>query len=382
MKNLLVKGLIALLVGLVTWYLYISIEVYEETSSTGFSQQAKSEEFLAAKMFLQSYDVNTALYADYRLLYSSKVEGIAPNDKDTIILSDSQIAFPRSLTDKVLQWVAGGGHLILAINSGGPDEDFRANSLLAELEVGAFWLEEQDGIEYQHSETVVFNSEDQPMRINLESYYRLVLPDNDSVFYSAGDDDGATFAQMEWGEGLISLLTETEVWNNYQIDEFDNVELLLGLTSSSKNVFIFSAKELPHWFTILFDFSPYFVWFGIVLIILAMWRAAVRFGPVLKKEQHSYSPFSEHIKAAGEFYWRTDQKEQLLQDLRNSIVLAFYKKRPQVRGVEQAKLIHSLSEFSGWKESDLQELLFSDSTPNEAQFTRWISALQSLRNTL
>jgi len=379
-SNLLVKGLIALLVGLLTWYLYVSIEVYEETSSTGFSQEANSEEFLAAKIFLQSYDVNTQLYADYRLLYSNKAEGIAPSYEDTIILSDAQVAFPNALTDKVLQWVDGGGHLILAINSSGPEEDFRANSLLSALEVSAYWLDDEDT--FEQTETVVINANEQPVRVNFEKAYRLEFPDNNSIFYSAGDDDGATFAQLDWGKGLVSLVTETEVWNNYQIDEFDNVELLLGLTSNSKNVFIFSSKELPHWFIILLDFSPYFVWFGLLLLILALWRAAVRFGPVLKTDEQSYSPFSQHIEAAGEFYWRTDQKQQLLLDLRNSILLAFYKKRPQVRGAEQAKLLHSLSEFSGWEESDLQELLFSESTPNEAQFTRWISALQSLRNTL
>lgn len=380
----MIKGLITLLVGLVTWYLYISIEAYQETSSSGFSQEAKSEQFLAAKMFLQTYDINTSLHADYRLLYSTKDQGIAPNSDDIIILSDAQVAFPNSLTDKVLQWVDDGGHLILAINSSSPDEDFRANSLLKAIDVSAYWLvqEAENKNQYQDTATVVISSDEQPMRVNFEKTYRLALPENGSVFYSAGDDDGATFAQMDWGKGLISLQTETDVWNNYQIDEFNNVELLLELTSNSKNVFIFSSKELPHWFTILFDFSPYFIWFGIVLLILAMWRGAVRFGPVLTNDEQSYSPFSEHVKAAGEFYWRTDQKQPLLQDLRNSILLAFYKKRPQLRGAEQAKLLHSLSEFSGWKEQDLHELLFSDNTPSEAQFTRWISALQLLRNTL
>lgn len=381
-KNVLVKVLLAILIGLLGWYIYISVEVYEESSPTGFSQEARSEPYLAAQMLLETYQINAKLYDDFRLLYSSKSDSITPSFDDAIILSDAQIALPKSMAKQLLSWVEGGGHLIVALNSNSVDEDFRANSLISELDVGTYWLEDEINTSEGEIETIITNADDLDMRVNLESSYRLDLSNNESVFYSAGDEVGATFAQMERGDGLISLLTEVNIWNNYQIDDFDNVELLLALTSTSENVLFFSSKELPHWFSILYDFSPYFIWLGIALILLAMWRAAVRFGPVLKEDKQSFSPFSDHIHAAGEYYWRNQQSEQLLQGLRDSVLLVFYKKRPQLKGAEQAEVLHALSELSGWQESTLQEILYNNNTLNESQFTRLVEALQSLRNTL
>ncbi len=381
-KNVLIKALLAILIGLLGWYIYISVEVYEESSPTGFSQEARSEPYLAAQMLLETYQINAKLYDDFRLLYSSKSDSITPSFDDAIILSDAQIALPKSMAKQLLSWVEGGGHLIVALNSNSVDEDFRANSLISELDVGTYWLEDEIDASEGEIETIITNADDLDMRVNLESSYRLDLSNNESVFYSAGDEVGATFAQMERGDGLISLLTEVNIWNNYQIDDFDNVELLLALTSTSENVLFFSSKELPHWFSILYDFSPYFIWLGIALILLAMWRAAVRFGPVLKEDKQSFSPFSDHINAAGEYYWRNQQSEQLLQGLRDSVLLAFYKKRPQLKGAEQAEVLHALSELSGWQESTLQEILYNNHTLNESQFTRLVEALQSLRNTL
>ncbi|WJG10335.1 DUF4350 domain-containing protein [Aliiglaciecola sp. LCG003] len=370
------------LMGLIlAGYVYKNVEIYEQKSFTGFSEEARKEPYLAAKYLLEEDGKKVTLLNDYRLLYGQSTAGVYPQNKDTIIFSEGEIALSQALSDKLLEWVENGGHLILALNATTEDDGFRANALIKQLGLGVIWKDSDDFAEsniYPYA-TEIINQDDQVMMINLENTYRLNLPQSDNIFYTAGDEQGVTFAQMDSGNGLITLMTDAYIWDNQQIAEEDNVALLIELAGSSPHVYFFTAKELPHWFSLLYNYSPFFIWLAICLLILLMWRAAVRIGPVLNIDEHRYSPFSMHIKAAGEFYWRTDKQLSLQAVVRQAILVELAKKRPSSKGAHKSEIIAQLSAISHWPSETIDLLMFNQNKLNETQFTQRIASLQTLR---
>ncbi|GAC12785.1 DUF4350 domain-containing protein [Aliiglaciecola lipolytica] len=375
-----VRILFALILLIAGVYLYKGFESFEKVTHLGLSEEARNQPYLAAKMFLQEKGAQVALLEDYRVLYNDTNTSIYPQNDDSIVLTEGEIALSDSLASKILDWVHSGGHLVVALNATEGTEGFRANALVQRLNVGVKWRNDETFIERYPTE--IINPDELPMMVNLESSYHLDLPENPDIFYTAGDDYGATFAQMDMGEGLITLLTDAYIWNNYQIGQEDNVVLLEQLVSGSPNVYIFSTRELPHWFTLLYDFAPYFIWFGGVLLVFAMWHWALRFGPIQNVDEHKYTPFSLHIKAAGEFYWRLKRQTELTEEIRHSIIVALHKKRPATKSANKDKLLEQLSQISGWPIDTINSLMFSQTLVNETQFTQRIASLQTLRKML
>lgn len=377
----LIRGLVAVLVVLVAGYLYASIEVFDKTTSKGFAAEARNQPYLAAQKVLQSYQLQVSLYDDFRGLFAETTPGVIPAENDAVILTEGEIPISQQRAAQILSWVESGGHLILSHSGVSQDGIFRSNHIMQQLDIRVEWLESDEPFaEYQAQQpTDMVNPNDLPLSVNLETSYRIILPPDRELTYQAGDDEGMTFAQMDYGNGLITLMTETYIWNNYQIDEADNVELLVNLLDWADHIHIFSARELPHWTTLLYDYAPYFIWFASLTIVLIMWRLSVRFGPVQHQDEHSYSPFSMHIKAAGEFYWRSGQQADLLKDLRVSVLTELSRRVPKLKNADRKQQLERLAQLSGWSGDSIEELLFSDKPLNEMQFTQWIQGLQKLR---
>lgn len=373
--------IVALLCAIFTWYLYQHIEIVENTIKSQGSEEVRSEPYLAAKYLLQTYDVEVELHDDYRLLFASSENRIVPASNDAVVLTDGQIALSDKLATQLLSWIEQGGHLIIALNDDDLTHEFRANALVKKLALGVEWLTFDDeapiigGIE----STPITTSDEAKIEVMLESSYSIEFVDNGDIAYSSGTEDSMTFVEITRGDGLISVMTETYIWNNNQISNQQNVVLLRDMLDEKTKVYFFTSKELPHWFTLLYDFAPYFIWIGALLVALLMWHSAVRFGPIQDKQAYQHTSFSKHIEAAGEFYWRTGQQQELLNSLRQSLLFALHKKRPRLTNADADEISQALSKICGWEEATVRELLYSEQTLNEAQFSKWIAGLQSLR---
>ncbi|GAB2674862.1 DUF4350 domain-containing protein [Aliiglaciecola sp. 3_MG-2023] len=375
-----VRILSVLIILIAGGFLYTGIESYQKVTDIGFNEEARKQPFLAAKLFLEQEGTQVQLLEDYRLLYASSEAAIFPDGEDTIVLSEGEIALSNNLANQLIDWVNAGGHLVMALNASQDADVFRANELIQRLNLAVSWLPEDSQNEFMPTE--IINPQEQPLMVNLERRYRLVLPEDPNIFYTAGDLNGPTFAQMEMGDGLITLLTEVYIWNNYQIANEDNVELLAQLAGNSSKVYLFSSRELPHWFSLLYDFAPYFIWFSAVLLALSMWHWSMRFGPIFRTHEDNNTPFSMHIKAAGEFYWRHKRQNLLVEEIRHSIIVALHKKRPSTKSAERQQLLEQLSGLSGWSTEIIDALMFSQTQMNEMQFTQRIASLQTLRKML
>ena len=102
--------------GLLLYGLYSSIEFYDETVEGNWSLQALVNPYLAAEKFIESSGIEVTGAVSLAKLDS--LDGIT-----TLFISDSSIISNQRQLDQVLDWLDGGGNIILSANSVGDGED-------------------------------------------------------------------------------------------------------------------------------------------------------------------------------------------------------------------------------------------------------------------
>ncbi|TDF35117.1 DUF4350 domain-containing protein [Alteromonadaceae bacterium M269] len=396
-----VRLLLGLLLLVITTYIVMSIEVFEAERESSTNPEVRKNEYLAMQSLLERIDISVVIEEDYRRLFSSNTNSVTPTIDDSILLTDAEAAIPKTLAKRLLQWVEDGGFLVVSMNSFSQDTgSHRGNELLNELGVGIEWLElEEDeeldvvvpegtaNMEINDGEpdvelTYMTDPSSHPIEVSLETDYRIYVLDDSNVSYTAGNDDGSVFVQIDHGEGLITLMTETYIWDNYQIDDYDNAILMIGLLENSDKVYIVNPKELPHWTLLLRDYSPAFVVFFGLFICLCIWYLSKRFGGVIKTDEEEQTRFSDHIRVAGDYYWENDKQEQMITDVRGAIFLKINQKWPSTKNAEQKKVITLVSELSGMQTDAVELILYGQGKLNQAQFTQCMKGLQQLRKML
>jgi hypothetical protein len=377
----LILLLITLIVGI---YIVASVEFYEETREVGASKEVRQQPYLASKFLLEKFAVTTTIEDDYRRLFSNSQDALTPQLDDAIVLVDANAAISEHLSDELLTWVKKGGFLITAVNAYPFQESFRANSFLEKLGVTVNWLvkDEKTLNDYKQQDSTLYDPNDHKVEIGLESSYRILLPDDTEVYYAVENEEGPTLIQIELGEGMITLMTETFVWNNEQITQHDNAVLLVSFLENMTHVYIISPKEQDHWFLLLYRYSAEFVWLLALLVIMSLWHFSSRFGPIRNLIDVTQSHFSQHIKVAGDHYWDNGKQHLMLAELRSLILLKLGQRWPAIRGADQQKMILLLQELSGWPPETIKKLMFEDTTLNQSQFTQWMKGLQQLRKML
>jgi hypothetical protein len=83
------------------------------------------------------------------------------------------------------------------------------------------------------------------------------------------------------------------------------------LAQGSDTLFVFSYRDPIMWYQVIARYSPAFYWILLVTILFFAWHNAIRFGAVVSLSHHIMTYFSQHIKAAGEFYWANNQQNLL-----------------------------------------------------------------------
>jgi len=270
MKKPLLLTLLVGVIGFIVWGAMTFIETYEREVTTGYSNKAIQNPFLAAQLFLERNGVEVIEETDvldFSLIDTN--ETVFLSDVDDMILTQSQIT-------KALSWVERGGFLIVGVG--------------AEIEGNASILErfDIDPIEYtedlddsfserdtrsasqrlrdlnddvderaKNGESTDDNASLEELLNEDETYYTVNLSDDDGqlrlqvvdrivlnhplldndgasepiygdyhdsyeLSAQVSDERGARALQLDYGEGTFTALSSSLIWNNELIDEADH----------------------------------------------------------------------------------------------------------------------------------------------------------------
>jgi len=380
--------LAALLLALIGWGLYSSIEFYEETEESRWSIDALRNPYLAAQKFMAESGIEV-----------TDVDSLVKLDQlsslSTLFFSDAnQVQTPRQL-QQVMDWLDVGGNVIYTADAVAHGDDL----LLQEFAVEVEWREYEDdeaAEEKSLSETlreynrqiedgksreeiartpndkedsittvqfsddigvleVAFNDAKiltQPYILDLES------DTSHQPFSWSYSDYGVHMMQFEVGSGLLTIISDPGIWTSYQIDQYDHAYLLWLLSSGEGNFAILrSVLRDSIWVLIARNASELLIALGLIILIW-IWHTGYRFGRLLPRDLEHTRALGEYFSSISHYLWHRRHGEYLVAPLRQRVL-------------RRASL--TLAEFSRVGQQQQIELIAARCDLNPASVTRALS---------
>jgi len=409
---LVVLGVV--LLALVIWGLYSSIEFYDETEQSGWSRKALYNPYLAAQTFMSDSgigvtDVDTLVKLD-------QLDSLG-----TLFFSDAnQVQTPRQLK-QLMDWLEVGGNVIYSADSVSHDDDL----LLREFGVEVDWSEtadeaEADGEESSLSETLRdYNRqiEEGKSREEIarefgkpeEAPTRIVFDDDDigeieAAFdtsrvlqHASFDDDddaglhqpfswssseyGVHMMQFEVGDGLLTIVSDPGIWTSYHIDAHDHAYLLWLLSSEDGSFAILrSVLHDSIWVLMKRNASELLIAAGL-LIVMMVWHQGNRFGRMLPRDLSRARALGEHFSSVSHYLWHRRKAEYLVAPLRQAVLRRASLILGEFARADQARQFELIAERCDLNPEAIARA-FSIDDFNEASFVQTVRLLKRIEQLL
>jgi hypothetical protein len=192
-------------------------------------------------------------------------------------------------------------------------------------------------------------------------------PARDLHLYLPHDVDGALALSFPQGEGSVTALVGVDPFTSDGLRYAGNAELawqLLGpLIGADSSVELIYGSDIRPWYVLLF-YQGWPVWLPLLLALLAwLWVRAQCFGPLLPALPPPRRALLDHVRASGDFLYRQDQSQILLEALRRRLRLALERRDPALAALSPRELIPTLAERAGVHSEALREALLPPQIP-------------------
>lgn len=399
---LLYSLLLLISLALGSWF-YNNFSWVNEEKEVGFQGIAKTNKLLASEFFLRKMGVSV-----------QQVNGLVafrdlPSSRHTLLIATQRDTLNKDLSEKLLHWVRSGGHLIVEaryLETADINKDNNKTAiddyLLEELRVfshdtniseiarkNAIEAEKsklKDNCECKEDIPVVFSVKNTDMNINFP--YDLTLQNDNSekqALWLMKDDTAQYLMQFSLQRGLLTVLTSTSMFNNKHIAQYDHARFLHYLVQQQGHdagVWLIRVDDMPPLWQWLWT-NAWPVMFSLsLLFVFWLWRAPLRFGPLLNDEQTQRRSLLEHIQASGYYRWHNNQSGYLLAKVQNSLWDKIQTAHPAVRRENPARAYVKLEDITGIKKSLIIEALMKVEKLSEQEFLKRIKMLEMIRRHL
>lgn len=198
-----------------------------------------------------------------------------------------------------------------------------------------------------------------------------------------GDEAGVKVLRIPHGAGLAVLFTDMEWLQNDAIGAHQHaafLEALAGLADPGRPRTLLVIREappsLPAW---LLDHAPAALALLAVLVVLALWHAAPRFGPRLPDPAEARRSLLEHLQACGRFQWRLTEGRALLAAARQATLERLARTHPGLTALGPDALCSRLAERTGLPEEQVFRALRFERAADPHGFTEALSTLDRIR---
>lgn len=421
-KTKILIGSTIFVLALVIGLFFTFFESYETTVDLGWSEEAKLNRFLAAQQYLDKLEITHQISSSFKQL--KNLESI-----DTLIINNDKDVVSVQQQEELLNWIRSGGHLIIAFSD--IEDEYDQDHFLRTLGFDAYTREYSDDDESQtwidenqdFSENVLAASK-KKSRKNLmkkvlekensitellvttltfdgiegevDAYFETsTLLDHDyfyqdeqsdyayQPFYWQGDNNGTRFIQMEIEEGLVTVMSTVEIWNNYNIDILDHALLLRVLTKYSTLVVFLEGSSFPHLNTLIWKYAYELVISLLIIIIVWLIFKSRRFVPAIQTATSQRRSLLEHIQAIGNYHWRLKQTDTLVLSLRTQILQKVKNLNPEINiDKDTNSCINWLAKRCNLQPSLIENAIYAQNIASELDFINITQTLQLIKTEL
>ena len=371
-------GLILVLIltaaSAIGYWFYSNFEKERVEKEIGLLGEARYNRLLAAQRYFQSFGV---------VARSEEGLTILPPSKATLIIPSARYEMGNGEAQRLRRWVDSGGHLVV-VPSAAFDEAYERRDLLLDplgIDVDPIEDPETAGIV-----DVDWPASNDFMTIKIDAYVRLRLGEHsEKVLLSLADEDGPYLIRLAVGQGVITVLSDARFLTNENLSKNDHAAYLwrvAQIDATPRPVWLLFSDGMPPLPTWLLRHAWSALLAASVLLILWLWAASRRFGPLRAVEPLARRRLLDHIEASGRFLWRAGEGERLLKGVRQALYRALELRHPAWAGIISQDLYQRLAELSNLPIETVQGALLYTHHGSEYEFTQAIQTLERIRKSL
>lgn len=360
----LVIGGVALMALAATWVLWFldNYERRERTVRGDASAEARGNPYLAAQRYLSRLGYGVASMRGRGRLKSP------PDRIGTLLVHDAGPSLPAENEARLLDWVAGGGHLVLVPRRVvDPETTAGWNHLYQRFGVRLHRRVAEPGEEDEPEPEPVVPDE-APDLVTVEvpegGAYRVAFdpalyledtaPEAQEVL--AGER-GAHMLGFEHGAGRVTVFSDNKFMLNERIGEHDHAWFVSDLVKDHDRAWFLTDTGMPPLTRMLWRHAPEASLSAILLGLLALWRAAVTHGPRLGAGTRVRRDLIEHLEAAAAFAWYRDPDRALLQRGRTALERQWRRRHPGLHRMDEVDRCAWIAARSGLTEDAVRRAL-------------------------
>jgi Domain of unknown function (DUF4350) len=278
---------VVVILGGAVWF-FNNFERVADREWTGYQGEARRNAFLAAERLLDRMGLRVR-----HLKTPIELRELTANG--TLILPARRNALAPAERERLLAWVAGGGHLVVE-NENQRLPDPILDSLGVKREpVKKPGDRRPTDVRLPHSPG--------GLKVNFASGQTLVAPEG---ALQVRGTNATHLVHLRVGRGQATVLNDFGFMRNLSIGQLDHAELLWQLVRfqpGTAGVFVFDNPQklsLVQW---LVDNAWAVLTAGAVLLLVWLWRIAPRFGPMAPDPEPVRRRLLDHLRASGRFQW-------------------------------------------------------------------------------
>jgi len=401
-KRFLIGLSILLPLMLIGLYVGSHLERYEETVDHGPSPEAKANPYLAATHFLRHRATPVQITDTLANLPDVHLRS------QTLLLLDDRSNMTPIQAERLLDWSRSGGHLLFVAEQLWDDQKGRSDDLLLDMiKVRQYLSKDLDTLDPQQSDArpalpiplmmpppatrkvkwpeltrLYLENEEAPAYMSFDPAFHLEDPE-DLAHAWANSANATHMLQISEGAGLITVLTDADLWKTSAIDQYDNAWLLWYLTQDSDVTLVLQTGHDNLLSLLLRHFSLALAALGL-LLGLGLWHLGVREGAVQLPATRARRQLTEHLSASAEFLRRHGGQQTLLKSLQQDVLRRARLLHPGFELLSVADQWQVLSRLTRQPTSAISDALRPrpQQRLSHSEFTRQVAHLQTLRNAL
>lgn len=346
------------------WFLR-NFERVTEAQEVGFQGEARRNPLLALERLLaaQGEAVESRIHL-----------AELPPPPATLFLAASGHSPYLARSGELRVWMSRGGHLVLVPAAAGSGD---ADALLK-----PFGLQARDARQgSREPEMALLRLPEARAPLAVQFYPRVRLAYGGSraplaIAGSAGD----LLVRIPAGSGRLTVLADDSFLRNGRIGQHDHAAAALALLSGNGPVWVVREQLGASLAALIWRNAREAAIAFAVLVLLALWAAAARFGPLLPAEDTRRRRLLDHIAGGGRFLWRNGHGAALVESSRAALMRTVLYRHPD--WLKAADLPLRLAQAAGLQAEDVLRALDGAPPAGEAEFTATIRTLETLRKSL
>lgn len=378
------------------------LEPYEEMVDQGPSPQVRANPYLAAETFLRQRGISV------RVVQALDTLPDTSQQTQTLMLLDTRKRMTPAEVTRLLGWVRKGGRLLFVAEQVWDETKGRSGDLLLDqLQIHQFMardLREQDRRrELEQAKPVIplnapdleaaqtrwpeltrlyVQNENDPAYMSFDTDFHLDDPQDHAQSW-ANSADATHLLQMVYGEGLVTIVTDADLWKTHAIDKYDNAWLLWYLSQGS-TVTLLLRTDHTDLFSLLWKYFPQALLALALCTAAGLWHNGMRQGPLLPEGTRARRQLREHLRASADFMLRRRGQHALLRSLQQDILRRARQRHPGFDALPVAEQWQTLARITRQSTTHIGQALRPrvKERLSSTEFTRQVAYLQTLRNAL